>query len=401
MQTISIIGSGPVGSGLAILLARAGYKINLFEKRSEVGQTSEGFPSISLLISPRGQKIVKDLGLWDIFLQKAFPLTGRFRHLPTWDSVFMPYGKKEWVNYAVDRNTLADIIFTEAKNTPNISLYSNHQLVNSTSDTLTFDVNGEIKTFEKGDLLVGADGANSKVRELVNVSDLSIQIHKEKFSHRYTQVSLGMDHVPKQALHAINIWPRKDHCMVGMPNSKKSLKCTLILPKDVTENSDSVINFVQESFPHIYENLNTENDLKSLRFADLNIIEMNTYYDEKSNTVLIGDAAHTILPFMGQGVNLGLEDVGVLYEYIIKNKDLNEFSKERVKQGLAASVLSAEHYVTIINSSYQKPPTVWNKLAGFIKGIFRNETPIAVIRLDFEGVPHSSLVDESKLRFKD
>lgn len=400
MKVISIIGSGPVGSSLAILLARAGYKVNLFEKRSDVGQASEGFPSISLLISPRGQKMVKDLGLWGAFLEKAFPLTGRFRHLPTGDSVFMPYGKKDWINYAVDRNALANIIFTEAKNTPNISLYSNHQLVSMTQDVLRFDVNGEIKTFEKGDLLVGADGANSRVRDLMKEFDSLIQIHKEKFSHRYTQVSLGMDHMPKQALRAINIWPRKDHCIVGMPNSKESLKCTLILPKDVTESSESVIKFIQESFPQIYENLKIENDLKSLRFADLNIVEMNSYYDAKSNTILIGDAAHTILPFMGQGVNLGLEDVGVLYEYVIANKDLHEFSNERVKQGLSASVLSAEHYVTIIKSSYQKPPTIWNKMSGFVKGLFKNETPIAVIRLDFEGVPHSSLVDENKLRFR-
>jgi 2-polyprenyl-6-methoxyphenol hydroxylase-like FAD-dependent oxidoreductase len=231
-------------------------------------------------------------------------------------------------------------------------------------------------------------------------NDPTLKIHKEKFSHSYTQISLSMEHVPKEALHAINIWPRKDHCMVGMPNSKETLKCTLILPNETIQNPDVIENALKESFPYLFKNMSAENNLKALRFADLYTVEMDSYYDSKLHTILIGDAAHTILPFMGQGVNLGLEDALLLYECIIENNDLKQFSDARVKEGLAATILSAEHYVTIIKSSSQKPPTFWNSLISFIKKLFRNETPLAVIQLDFEGVPHSSLVEENKLRFK-
>lgn len=327
-RVVVIAGAGLVGSLLATLLGQRGDRVILIEKRSDPRQ--RGFlsgRSINLAISARGLKALRRAGLEDRVLAKAVPMPGRLIHVGTGAPTFQPYSADgtKCIN-SVDRSALNLLLMEAAAATGNVEFRFDTPLVDIDVPGSAFVVgspDGRTSTLH-GDLLVAADGAYSVARATMQKREM-FDYSQTWLSHGYKElnmapVSAGAHApwaMPKGGLH---IWPRGGSMMIALPNSDGSFTCTLFWPHDGPAN---------------FANCSTPGEITA-RFAahypDVPALIPDLVEQFQRNPVgamvtvkcapwsldgrfcLIGDAAHAIVPFFGQGANAGFEDCEALVD---------------------------------------------------------------------------------------
>jgi kynurenine 3-monooxygenase len=324
----TIAGGGPVGSLLAILLARHGYSVGLYEGRpdSRVTNIYQG-KSINIALSDRGWTSLEKIGISAEAKRQAIPMYHRAIHGVDGGLGKLPYGQEGDAIWSVSRSGINEQLLDIADVEPGISTYFEHRLVDVDFETANavFQAQGDHETTVEADFLFGADGAHSKVRRLAH------NLPRFSYSQTYMPQSYIELNIPANAdgshrleKNALHIWPRKDFMLIALPNPDGTFTCTLFLnysgsPSfESLQERDDVERFFADNFADAMEHLEDPVDTFMEKTpAPLFLVQVFPWsFNRKVG--LIGDAAHAIVPFYGQGMNCGFEDCAELNALIPK-----------------------------------------------------------------------------------
>lgn len=345
----AVVGAGPVGCLAAEVLASRGFQVDLFDKRSTLDQTAEG-RSINLSISPRGMDALDRFGVGRAVRAVSVPMVARAFHPAHQEISIQPYGKPDWMTYSISRGELNQILLTRAELRPDVRVHLGQACLHADLDRPRLTMRsqeGEVRTIE-ADLIVGADGVASAVRSAIQRLPRT-NFAKIVFPGGYRELTLrsASGDFPFYA-NAIHIWPRGDLFMVALPNRDRTLRATLVLPShqgQALRTVETMNSFLKTRFPDILPHLaESAEELLQKPLGDIVTVRCEVFHHAGS-MLLLGDAAHAVVPFMGQGVNLGLEDCVALQESLDEYGDDMErafaaMNKRRVPEGLACADLS-------------------------------------------------------------
>ena len=361
MKNISIIGAGLVGSLLAIYLARRGYEVSVFESRPDCRiAASDGGRSINLAMSCRGITGLSLAGVMPALAKLMVPMRGRVIHDATGGINYQAFGRHadEYIN-AVKRDDLNKLLLDEAGKFPSVCWHFDTKL-------LELDAPERSAHFERRDgsrfshayqRLIGADGASSQVRESLQRQGL-VSASREFFSHGYKEICIagaGQGALAREDLH---LWPRHSSLLLGNPNPDGSVTGTLFLPLE-GENSFSELDheegirtFFSQTFPDVYQaQPSVIDDFINHPTGHMSTLTCSPWhYDDQC--LLVGDAAHGLIPFFGQGMNCGFEDCRVLNELLDRHDDdwskaVPSFYLSRRPNADAVSEMSEANYQEI------------------------------------------------------
>jgi kynurenine 3-monooxygenase len=357
-KEVTIIGAGLVGSLLSIYLSKRGYKVAIYERRGDMrNEEVEAGRSINLALSDRGIKALKEVGIADDVLGIAIPMHGRYIHNVDGSHAFQPYGKEGQYINSVSRRDLNCKLMDLAEQ-QGVQIYFNHKLdkIDWKHNTLTFEQNSKLQT-QNFELLFGSDGAYSAARLAHMLQHQKFEYYQYYIDCGYKELSIpagenGSFLLEKNALH---IWPRKSYMLIALPNLDGTFTGTLFFPfegelsfeKLTTE--EAVTKFFHETFPDVVPLIP---DLMHQFFnhPTSSLVTVKCFpWIREDKFSLIGDAAHAIVPFFGQGMNAGFEDCSVLNELIEKHDEdwnaiLNEFQALRKPDADAIADLAVNNF---------------------------------------------------------
>lgn len=356
-SNIAICGAGLVGSLLSIYLARRGYKVTVFERRGDMRMSRfEGGRSINLALSNRGIRALHEVDLAEKIKTVAIPMNGRIMHDSTGALSFLQYGTDGQFINSVSRSALNVVLINRAEAT-GVDFQFEQQIVNVNLEKTTVTIDQGESTIEKRyDLIIGADGAFSAIRGALQITD-RFDYSQDYIDHGYKELHIppgaaGSFRLEKNALH---IWPRESFMMIALPNPDGSFTCTLFFPFAGTPSFSKlrtdveVSIFFESTFPDaaklmptLLEDYNT-NPTSSL-------VTVRCFPWVKNNTLLIGDAAHAMVPFFGQGMNAGFEDCRILNDLLNRHDDnwelvLQRFQLQRKKDADAIAQLALDNFI--------------------------------------------------------
>lgn len=362
MKKATVIGSGLVGSLWAIYLAKAGYKVEIFERRPDMRLTKmSAGKSINLATSYRGWKALDEVGIGDEIRKIAIPMFGRTIHNLDSTLAFQPYGNEGQAIYSVSRGEINARLMSIAEEKLNSKIRFNEECINVDLDKgITYLKNtqtGELSEHQ-ADVVFATDGAFSAARYSAMQKLDRFSYSQNYIPDGYREILLpanpdGTYKLDKETLH---IWPRGRFMLIALPNFDGSFTCTLFMPFEGHEfcfndlkTKEDVTSFFKIVFPDFYKlmpNVADNWDLHPL--SSLAIIRCFPWTNKK--LALMGDAAHATVPFFGQGMNCGFEDCSVLYSLMQKhNEDWPEVFKAyeiaRKPNGNAVQDLSLQNYL--------------------------------------------------------
>src|SRR5216110_3973184 len=343
-----LIGSGLAGGLLAAYLGRRGYDVDLYERRADPREGNiVGGRSINLAISTRGIHALEQIGIADETLRYAIPMRGRMIHDKSGALHFAPYDvdPKKCIN-SIERASLNTTVIEAAQRYPSVRVHFNHKCtdvdLNSATARLVSETAARAPQLRgddapvaemtaQGDTVIGVDGAFSAVRQSMQMHIDSFEYDESYLAHGYKELTIppGPDGSWRMEKNALHIWPRKSFMMIALPNPDGSFTCTLFWefegPRSfaTTKTDDDVRRSSEEEFPDAGPLMpNLLDDFKNNPTGSLVTIRCAPwFYQDK--VCLVGDAAHAVVPFYGQGMNAAFEDCIVLDEC------LAEFSQDR------------------------------------------------------------------------
>lgn len=360
-KKVAVVGAGLVGSLQAILLAKKGYHVSVFERRNDLRKADFiGGRSINLALSNRGFKALDMAGVSDEIRAMAIPMYGRKMHDIKGNLTFQPYGKENEAIYSVSRGGLNQVLMNLADNYPTIEYRFDHPCldIDLKSNTVYFESTKEKKEVSfQFDHIFGTDGAFSAVRNRLQKTPL-FNYSQSYLSHGYKELVIppnedGTHRIDKNCLH---IWPRGEFMMIALPNLDGSFTVTLFFPMkgevsfESIKTEGDVLTFFQKTFPDAIPHMPTlTKDYFENPTSTLVTVRCDPWnYEDK--VLLMGDAAHAVVPFYGQGMNAGFEDCSVFYElYDELHKDplslFEKYSELRVPDGNAIADLALYNYI--------------------------------------------------------
>lgn len=359
-EPIILLGAGLAGSLMALYLARRGFQVEVYERRPDLraADISAG-RSINLAISARGLHAMKEVGLDDEVAQMCIPLRGRIIHDKEGNTDFQPYSKDGTTAInSISRGDLNRLLMDEADKFPGIKFHFQKRCMGVDMDTGMAQLRDERnhQTCEvTGQTVIASDGAFSGARTSM-MKTPRFDYSQSNLSHSYKELSFppaadGGWQIDKHALH---IWPRGHFMLIALPNLDGSFTVTLFYPHEGPESFESldtaekVRAFFQEEFPDalaLLPDLDTEyfeNPVGGL----LTVKCAPWHY--KDHCVLVGDSAHAVVPFYGQGMNAAFEDCSVLDDCLDKGEDwekvFDQYDELRVKNGHAIADMAIDNY---------------------------------------------------------
>lgn len=361
-KKIVISGSGLVGSLLSIYLARRGHEVELFEKRNDMRKVSmSAGKSINLALSDRGILGLKGAKSDHLIHDLIIPMYGRMIHPKEGRPYFLPYGKKEQAINSVSRGEINKRLMEIAEIFSNVKIHFNYRFSHTLTDqqeaVFLSDDNSRLQA--PFDILFGADGAFSGVRLHMQLTQDKFNYHQFYINCSYKELLIppGPDHTFLIEKNALHIWPRKDFMMIALPNPDGNFTCTLFLPNEgpVSFNQiktpSDVEYFFRENFPDAFPLMPTLlEDFFQNPTSSLVTVKCYPWVFNQNTIALIGDAAHAIVPFFGQGMNCGFEDCYVLNQLLDKHQDdfhktLPEYQHLRKPDGDAIADLAIGNFI--------------------------------------------------------
>tara|TARA_R110002124_G_scaffold151086_1_gene317883 strand:- start:9192 stop:10607 length:1416 start_codon:yes stop_codon:yes gene_type:complete len=323
-QNILIIGAGLCGSLLALRLGQRGYNVTVYEMRPDLRKTDiSAGRSINLAFSDRGNKAMKLVGVEDKVKDLCIPMNGRMLHDKEGNTFLSNYSGREheYIN-SISRGELNGLLLTEAEKYENVSIHFNKKCksVDFEKTTALFkDYHTKEEFIEDADCIIATDGAGSALRRSYYLErKFLFSFSQDYLTHGYKELSIlptetGDYKTYKNALH---IWPRGDFMVIALPNLDGSFTVTLFLSYTEGEYNfnnlttpEIVTEFFQKEFPDALELMpNLVEDFFENTTAPLGTVKCSPWH-YKGNTLLMGDSAHAIVPFYGQGMNASFEDV--------------------------------------------------------------------------------------------
>ncbi|XP_048586766.1 kynurenine 3-monooxygenase isoform X2 [Nematostella vectensis] len=371
---IAIIGAGLVGSLCAIYLARHGYRVDIYEARKDprlVKTVSQR--SINLALSHRGIAALAVVGCDEQLLEDSVAMSARYIHARNRQTYSMQYGTNGECIYSVERRKVNEFLLNVAESYMNVTFHFEHKLRSADLDCASF-----ICTSPDGsalrvnaDLLVGCDGAFSALRREM-MARTRFDYSQAYIPHWYKEISLpprpdGEPHIEPSYLH---IWPRTSFMMIAQANKDNSFTCTLFAPYEHFERintKEDVLGFFNSEFPDFMDHLEEDHLLREYfgnPVGSMVTIKCSPYH-YKDKAVILGDAAHAMVPFYAQGMNCGFEDCLVLDELLVKHKKdigaaLSEYTSVRNPDGKAICDLAMYNY-TEMRSSVTSKIFIWRR----------------------------------------
>jgi len=326
-ENILIIGAGLCGSLLALRLGQRGYNVRVIEMRPDLRKVDiSAGRSINLAFSDRGIKAMRMVGIQDKVEPLCIPMNGRMIHDKDGNTFMSNYSGRshEYIN-SISRGLLTSLLMDEAEALDNVTIEFNKSCkkVDFENKTATFkDYNTKEEIKIKADVIFGTDGAGSSLRKSYYLEKKFLFSFSQNYlTHGYKELTIlpNSDGGFKTYKNALHIWPRGDFMLIALPNLDGSFTVTLFLSYDEGEynfnnltNPEIVTEFFKKEFPDALELMpNLVDDFFENPTAPLGTVKCSPWH-YKGNTILLGDAAHAIVPFYGQGMNASFEDV---YEF--------------------------------------------------------------------------------------
>jgi kynurenine 3-monooxygenase len=345
---VVIVGAGPVGSLLALTLARRGLEVQVYERRPDMRQVDiAAGRSINLAVSTRGLHALHQVGLDDDVLRESVPMLGRMTHALDGTLAFLPYGRSESEHInSMSRGGLNKLLITRAEETGRVRFHFNQKLIDHDFDlrVARFEPGGYVRA----EVIVGSDGSASALR-----TSLDGDVSQEVLSSGYKELTmppLGR----RFAMHekALHIWPRGSFMLIALPNLEGSFTCTLFLPFEGNPSFAGLRKkpeaqaFFERYFPDAVPMIPG----LAREFVQAPLGRMATIKAwpwSKGSALLLGDAAHAIVPFFGQGMNAGFEDVTLLSEMLTGDwaGDFARFAEARKPDTDAIADLAVENFI--------------------------------------------------------
>ncbi|MBL7946988.1 MAG: FAD-dependent monooxygenase [Flavobacteriales bacterium] len=363
MSKITIVGGGLVGSLLAIFLAKRGHTVNVYERRGDPRKTDVyAGRSINLVVSHRGWTALRAAGVEQAVKAITVPVYARMMHDREGNLNRVPYSIDDKAIYSVSRGELNRRLLSEAEALPNVKLFFDHRCVDVDLQNATCHFQREEgdHVVVEADVVFGSDGAFSAVRQKMMLGRFTYS--QEYIEHDYKEVAFpaNADGTPKMDPHSLHIWPRRWFMMMGLANQDGGFTGTLFMPNthtdqapgfDTVRTPEQVQAFFQEHFrdalplvPDLVEQY-LRNPQSTLAIIRCNPWQVN------GKVALIGDAAHAIVPFYGEGMNAGNEDCKVLNDLLDQYGDdnwaevLTRYAAKRKPNGDAIADLSMRNFV--------------------------------------------------------
>jgi|SRR5271167_566744 len=360
-ETVSLVGAGLNGPLLALGLVQRGFRVQVFEKRPDMRRVpmSAG-RSINLALSTRGIHALTKAGLWDKMREIVIPMKGRMMHSAKSELTFQPYGKDESeVINSISRAELniALMIAAEGQGVK-ISFQQRCTGMDLRSGTLQLrgERTGEERTLDPG-VTIGCDGSASAIRgEMLKLTRFNFS--QQYLDYGYKELTIPARANGEHALetNALHIWPRGNYMLIALPNVDGTFACILFLPFEGPDSfaqlttHSAVAEFFRSRFPDAFPFMP---DLADNFFANptgaMVTIKCSPWHME-GRTLLLGDAAHAIVPFFGQGINCGFEDCTCILELLDRHgadwaRVFREFEQARKINADAIADLAVENFV--------------------------------------------------------
>ena len=383
-----LIGSGLAGGLLAAYFGRRGYEVDLYERRSDPREGNMvGGRSINLALSTRGIQALEELGIAGEVLKHAIPMRGRMIHNKAGALHFSPYDRdpNKHIN-SIGRAALNTTVIEAAQRYVNVRVNFDHRCteVDLGSATAHFEKarSGPESVFATGDAVIGVDGAFSAVRQSMQRAMSDFRYDESYLAHGYKELTIppnsdGSWRMEKNALH---IWPRKSFMMIALPNPDGSFTCTLFWefegPRSfaTTKSDEDVRRFFDEEFPDAVPLMpSLLDDFRQNPTGSLVTIRCAPWY-YKDKVALVGDAAHAVVPFYGQGMNAAFEDCVVLDECLADFSNDRErafatyFARRKVNADALAD-LAVQNFIEMRDKTASRTFRAKKKLDHFLEGV--------------------------------
>ncbi|MBL7545393.1 MAG: FAD-dependent monooxygenase [Bdellovibrionaceae bacterium] len=358
-KSIHLMGAGLVGSLWAYLLKKKGFDVHVYEKRADPrGTQADRGRSINLVITSRGRHALKQAGLDEAILPITVPVFGRRIHAIDGRTQYQAYGRDDSeCNYAVSRWELNTTLIKAAAHA-GVTFYFEHELsdLDLAARTVRFS-NGNTANYR---VLFATDGAGSAIRKKMQAIQPRLYQEDVRFissDYKELYVPARADGQPAIEKNNLHIWPRGTHMLMALANQDNSFTLTLYLPRsdhpwsfDSIQTPARVQELFQSEFPDaraLVPDLSTQflehpqGRLGTVRF---------TQWHYQDSVALMGDAAHAIVPFFGQGMNCGFEDITTLLTILDENQwdfksGLEAYSRLRIPNAQAIADMALENFV--------------------------------------------------------
>ena len=412
-----MIGAGLAGPLLATYLAQRGYSVEIFERRPDMRKESiSAGRSINLALSTRGNHALKEVGLYDKIKPNTIPMKGRMIHDLNGNTHLQPYGQKEnEVIFSVSRAQLNMELMTLAEETGNVTIRFNHQLLSADleQNKLLFQLSDSLEEIELPfKRVIGCDGSASIIRKSI-VEKADIQYVKKPLGHGYKELTIpplesGKFRIEPNALH---IWPRGNHMLIALPNNDCSFTCTLFFPMtgatsfETVKTEKDILDLFQSQFHDAIKLMpNLVEDFQKNPTGDLASVYCKPWH-LGDKALLIGDAAHAVVPFFGQGMNASFQDCSTLAKLMGQNENdwktiFNTFSSVQVENGHAIADMAIENYLEmrdhVNDTEYKKRRNVELKLERMFPGQFIPRYSM----VSFHQIPYAEVYQRGEKQFK-
>ncbi len=360
-ETITLIGAGLNGPLLAIGLVKRGFNVEIYERRPDMrGVRMSAGRSINLALSTRGIHALSEVGLWGQMREIILPMKGRMMHSAASELTFQPYGKDEAeVINSISRAEL-NIALMNAAEAQGVKIRFQQRCTGIDLKTGTLQLRDELTGTDRtqaSDVVIGCDGSASAIRgEMLKLSRFNFSQQYLDYGYKELTIPAGPDGKHVLEVNALHIWPRGNYMLIALPNIDGTFACILFLPFDGVDSFGqltthaAVLEFFRTRFPDAVPLMP---DLADNFFANptgaMVTVKCSPWHVQ-GRTLLLGDAAHAIVPFFGQGINCGFEDCTSLLELLDRHgadweRVFSEFEQARKVNTDAIADLAVENFV--------------------------------------------------------
>ena len=411
-----LIGSGLAGGLLAAYLGRRGYDVELYERRPDPRAGNfVGGRSINLALSTRGIHALEQLDLAGEVLKHAIPMCGRMIHEKSGGLHFAPYDvdPNKCIN-SIGRAALNTTVIEAALRYPNVQVHFNHRCNTVEPERAMAHLHNaatEQTVVAQGDAIIGVDGAFSAVRASLQKHVPAFRHDESYLDHGYKELTIppasdGSWQLEKNALH---IWPRKSFMMIALPNPDGSFTCTLFWQFEgpqsfaTTKTDEQVVQFFETEFPDAIPLMPTLlQDFRENPTGSLVTIRCAPWA-YKDKVALLGDAAHAVVPFYGQGMNAAFEDCVVLDECLNKFPDnrtsaFAEYFRRRKPNADALADLAVENFVEMRDKTASRAFRAKKKLDHALEAALPNVYRPLYSMVTFSRIPYAQAAHRARLQ---